>query len=95
MTPVTGLTGVFILNSDYQEFDMAKRIWQVEKIQFCEHIGQEIKLEAELVYPAENLPEQLPRIVAHRCSNALQCNLMEKSACVMCGTNPNVDPVKN
>jgi hypothetical protein len=72
---------------------MAFRTWQVEKIQYCERVGHEIALENEVVYPAEFLPEQPPRILAHRCSNAVDCNLMDKAACSWCATNPGHDPV--
>jgi len=72
---------------------MTQKTWLVEKIKYCEHVGHEIELEAEVVYPAEHLPEQAPRVLAHRCSNALECNMMEKPACLYCGTNPNQNPV--
>jgi hypothetical protein len=72
---------------------MAEKTWQVQKIKYCEHVGHEVALENEVVYPAEQLPEQPPRILAHRCSNAIECNLTDKTACVLCGTNPDLDPV--
>jgi hypothetical protein len=76
-----------------QEIEMAERAWQVEKIKYCEHVGHEIALENEVVYPAEYLPDQPPRIIAHRCSNAVECNMMDKASCALCGTNPELDPV--
>jgi hypothetical protein len=72
---------------------MTEKIWQVEKIKYCEHVGREVALEDEVVYPSEHLPDPAPRIIAHRCSNALECNMLEKTACVLCGTNPDLDPV--
>jgi hypothetical protein len=72
---------------------MAEKIWKVEKSKYCEHVGHEVKIENEVVYPSENLPDQPPRIIAHRCSNALECNAVDKASCVLCGTNPNLDPV--
>jgi hypothetical protein len=72
---------------------MALRTWQIEKIKYCEHAGHEVALETEVVFPSENLPEQAPRVLAHRCSNALECNLMNKPVCALCGTNPDLDPV--
>jgi hypothetical protein len=72
---------------------MTLRIWQVEKIKYCEHAGHDIALETEVVLPAEYLPEQAPRVLAHRCSNAPECNMLDKPACVWCGTNPNYEPV--
>ena len=72
---------------------MAQKKWNVSKVCYCEHVGHEIEIEDEVVYPAENLPDQPPRIIAHRCSNALECNMLEKTACALCGTNPDLDPV--
>jgi len=72
---------------------MAERIWQVKKLKYCMHIGREIALENELVYPADFLPDQPPRILASRCSNAVECNMMfEKPVCSWCGTNPGHEP---
>jgi hypothetical protein len=42
---------------------MAEKIWQVEKIQFCEHVVQEVAIEDEVAYPAEHLPDQPPRFL--------------------------------
>ena len=72
---------------------MAKRMWQVQMLKYCEHVGHEIALENEVVYPADFLPDQPPRILANRCSNAVQCNTMfDKPVCSWCGTNPTHDP---
>jgi hypothetical protein len=51
-----------------------------------------VTLEAELVYPAEWLPDQAPQVQAHRCSCGLECNLDERPSCVWAGTNPAFDP---
>jgi hypothetical protein len=32
---------------------MAEKIWQVEKIKYCEHVGHEVRIENEVVYPAK------------------------------------------
>jgi hypothetical protein len=72
---------------------MAVRTWQVKKIQYCEHVGHEIALENEVVYPSERLPDQPPRILACRCSNAIDCNLNDMAACTWCGTNPDYETV--
>ena len=71
---------------------MAQKKWKVSKIRYCEHVGHEIKLESLVVYPAEHLPDQLPRVIANRCSNAVECNKIDKMVCAWCGTNPNVKP---
>ena len=57
---------------------MAFRTWQVDKIKYCELVGQEVALEMEVIYPAEHLPDQPPRVNAHRCSNAMICNQIDK-----------------
>lgn len=72
---------------------MAFRTWEVSKISFCEHVGHEIALESEVVYPAEHLPDQPPRLVSRRCSNALACNGMEKPGCEWCGLRPDHQPI--
>lgn len=72
---------------------MARRFWRIEKVTYCLHVGREVALEDEVVYPADQLPDQPPRVLAHRCSNAVECNLMfEKPACAWCGTNPGHEP---
>ena len=65
---------------------MAKKVWQVEKTKHCEHMHEEIAIEVEVVYPAEHLPEQAPRVRARRCSKALECNCIEHPACSLSGT---------
>jgi hypothetical protein len=71
---------------------MAHKTWQVIKVRYCEHAGTEVSMEAQLIFPADFLPEQAPRVVAHRCSQALTCNLDGRASCVWAGTNPNFDP---
>lgn len=72
---------------------MAQKQWYVSKICYCEHVGHEIALETQVVLPAEHLPEQPPRVMAHRCSSALECNATDKPTCAWCGTNPDYYPV--
>lgn len=36
---------------------MAYRDWKVIKIAYCEHAGEEVYLEADIVYPATFLPK--------------------------------------
>ncbi|HVN56283.1 MAG TPA: hypothetical protein VMT46_18285 [Anaerolineaceae bacterium] len=71
---------------------MAKKTWQTLKICYCERADAEVSLEAEVVYPVEFLPDQAPRILAHRCSLGAECNKSSKVACIWAGTNPNYDP---
>ena len=72
---------------------MAQKKWYASKIHYCEHVGHEITLETEVVLPSEYLPEQSPRVLAHRCSNALECNAINRPACAWCGTNPHYYPL--
>ena len=74
---------------------MAVRTWETQKIRFCDHAGSDVALEAEVVYPADSLPDQAPRVQAHRCSRALECNMFCQPACVWAGTNPVYDPFQS
>ena len=72
---------------------MAMRTWQTVKICYCHHVEQDVSLEAQVVYPAEWLPDmELARVLAHRCSHGAACNLEERPSCVWAGTNPTLDP---
>ncbi|NJC97247.1 MAG: hypothetical protein C3F07_14275 [Anaerolineales bacterium] len=71
---------------------MVQKQWKVSKIRYCEHVGHEIALETQVVYPPEELPDQPPRILARRCSNAAECNKMDRMTCAWCGTNPGYLP---
>ena len=71
---------------------MAQKKWQVSKVRYCEHVGQEVALEVEVVYPAEHLPDQPPHVTAHRCSKALECNRLDMMICAYCFTNPSEKP---
>jgi len=71
---------------------MAVKMWQTIKVSYCQRADKEVSLEAELLYPDEHLPDQPPRIIAHRCAYGLQCNLNMESGCVWAGTHPTYDP---
>lgn len=73
---------------------MAETEWQVVKVRYCHHVNKDVELEAEVVFPAEFLPDQAPRVIAHRCSHAIACNLDGRPSCVWAGTNPAYDPFK-
>ena len=73
---------------------MAYQEWEIIKVRYCIHVQQDVGLEAEVIYPAEWLPEQQPRVLAHRCSHAFACSLDERSSCMWAGTNPVIDPFK-
>lgn len=71
---------------------MTRKTWQTVEIRYCERVGRQVRLEAQVVEPAEHLPDPPPRVSARRCSNAIECNQIEKMACAYCGTNPNYIP---
>ena len=75
-----------------KECYMSEKSWQTLKVQYCHHADEEVGLEAELVFPPEILPDQPPRILAHRCSHGLACNLDGRPSCIWAGTNPAYDP---
>jgi hypothetical protein len=56
-------------------------------------VGQEVALEIQVVLPADQLPDQPPHVIAHRCSKAMECNKIDKMVCAYCFTNPNENPV--
>lgn len=71
---------------------MAEKTWEPIKQAFCQRVEEDVTLEAEMVYPSEHLPDQLPRILAHRCSRAMDCNQDSRVGCTWAGTNPGYDP---
>jgi hypothetical protein len=74
------------------EVEMVTRLWEPVQFCYCHHVQQGVTLEAEVVYPAEYLPNQEPRILAHRCSKGIDCNLDGRASCLWAGTNPGIDP---
>ncbi|NUM45161.1 MAG: hypothetical protein HUU38_10670 [Anaerolineales bacterium] len=71
---------------------MATKTWETIKTIYCNRIQQEVALEVLMVYPSETLPDGAPQVIAHRCSDGLACNTLEKPACMWAGTNPTYDP---
>ena len=71
---------------------MAFKNWQVINVRYCHHVNDDVGLEAQIIYPAEIMPEMQPRVAAHRCTRALACNLDGRSSCIWAGTNPSIDP---
>ena len=72
---------------------MAQKQWYVSMVLYCEHVGHEVDLETEVVLPSEYLPEQPPRIIARRCSNAIDCNGSNKPPCAWYATNTDYRPM--
>lgn len=71
---------------------MSEKTWEVINVRYCHHVAQQVGLEAEVVYPADFMPDQPPRVYAHRCSQAFSCNLDGRPSCLWAGTNPLIDP---
>ena len=74
---------------------LAEKIWHVVKVRHCHHVDKEVDLETEILIPADYLPDFAPRVIAHRCSHAIACNLDGRPSCVWAGTNPAYDPFKD
>lgn len=72
---------------------MAEKHWETIKVQYCEHVGSEVSLDGEFVYPAEFLPDQPAHLLAKRCSRGVECNQFNGMTCVWAGTNPGYDPL--
>lgn len=73
---------------------MSEKIWETQKVQYCQHVNEQVSLQVQVVYPADFLPDQPGRILARRCSHGSACNLDNKPSCVWAGTNPSFDPFK-
>ena len=73
---------------------MSVREWQSVKYCYCQHVGFNVSLEAEVVIPSDLFPDQPARVLSHRCSNGLECNLDGRPSCIWAGTNPAIDPFK-
>jgi hypothetical protein len=71
---------------------MLEQIWKPLKMAQCDRIGEEVALEALVVFPAEVLPDQPGRILAHRCSQGFSCNALDRPACCWAGSWPVYDP---
>lgn len=73
---------------------MARVIWAPVKHAICVRIGEEVALEARMVFAADLLPDQPPRVIEHRCSRGIECNLFDKPSCCWAGTRPEYDPFR-
>lgn len=71
---------------------MAIKVWEPIQFCYCQHVNQQVALEAQVVLPPEWLPDQPPRVLSHRCSQGLKCNLDGRPSCLWAGTNPASDP---
>jgi hypothetical protein len=71
---------------------MSELAWRPLKLAPCDRIGEDVALEALVVYPAEVLPDQPGRVQAHRCSQGLTCNALDRPTCCWAGSWPGYDP---
>ena len=74
------------------EKTMREQIWEPLKTATCDRIGLNVALEALVVYPADILPDQPGRILAHRCSQGISCNALDRPTCCWAGNWPGYDP---
>ncbi len=49
----------------------------------CIHVGEEVRVQSQIVFPIGLLRGDAPRIVNRRCDHFADCHLMDKSACPM------------
>jgi hypothetical protein len=66
--------------------------WEPIKKAHCDRIDEEVALEARVIYPAEFLPDQPGRILAHRCSQSISCSVLDRPTCCWAGSWPGYDP---
>jgi len=66
--------------------------WEPIKRRVCDRLGEEVSLEAKLIFPSDILPDQPARVAAHRCSKWSTCNAMDQPGCCWAGTLPGYDP---
>ena len=60
---------------------MAWESWRTVKQTRCEIMDEEITLHSRLAFAADNLPDQPPRVLAHRCSSAEHCDHFDQPKC--------------
>ncbi len=48
---------------------------------YCAHAKSEVTLSTKIIFPADIMPEQPPRISSRDCSHYFNCNLLDKKAC--------------
>ena len=60
---------------------MSWEAWRTVKYARCELINENVALESRLVFPADPLPDQPPRVAAFRCSAAENCERFDQPPC--------------
>jgi hypothetical protein len=64
------------------------RTTEIVSHRYCTHANAEVTITTDLVYPAEMMPLQAPRLRARRCSHFFDCNLQDKTACTFSVDKP-------
>lgn len=57
------------------------RTFHSKTSRYCSHANCKVELRTTIVYPAEVLPEQPPRVNNRTCSHYFDCSLQDKAAC--------------
>lgn len=73
---------------------MAVIRWEPIKTIDCRHAHDQASLEVQVVYATDSLPDLPPRVLAHRCSRAMDCIFTGCGNCHWTGENPGYDPFK-
>ncbi len=60
---------------------MAWESWRTVKRTHCEVVDEEVALQSRLVYAADTLPDQPPRVLGYCCSSAENCDRFNQAAC--------------
>jgi hypothetical protein len=60
---------------------MAWETWQTVKQERCSIIKKNAALESRLVFAADRMPDQPPRVVSYRCSYGESCTQSNKTMC--------------
>ena len=60
---------------------MAWEFWRTVKRARCEGVKKNVALESRLVFAADALPDQPPRVLAYRCSSAEGCDHFAQPSC--------------
>lgn len=58
-----------------------KRTSEKVSHRYCAHAKSEITLKTKIIFPADIMPDQPPRITSRQCSHYFDCNLLDKEAC--------------
>jgi hypothetical protein len=60
---------------------MAWETWRTVKETRCKFLQDQVRLEARLLYAADILPDQPPRVLAYRCSDGQDCDRFNQADC--------------